>query len=103
MATRSRAIVYYADDEYTEIKEYAASKGLNVSSFLKFAARDYMGSKEVTKGKKTISLSVSNYDELQNYVDIKGLGTIGTFANYAMKGVMSRNQLTQAQSNKGGK
>lgn len=103
MAIRSRVIVYYTDEEYRDLKDFAASKGLDVKSYLKFAAQDYMGCEEATKGKKTIQLSVSNYDELQNYVDVKGLGTIGTFANYAMKGVMSRNQLSRAQSSKGGK
>lgn len=95
---RSRAIVYYDEHDYKDIKEYAKSKGLNVSSFLKFAARDYMGcGAEPKKGKKTISLPISNYEELQNYIDIKCLGTIETFACYAMKCFMNKNQLTQAQ------
>jgi predicted CopG family antitoxin len=92
------------EDLYRELNEAVRPMGFNrVSNLIRRLAVKGIHRDSKSVDRKTIEVSVDNYEEIKGYVGVKRLGDIGVFAAFAMEQYMTRYPLKTVPKSRDGK
>lgn len=89
-------------DIYEALEERGKSEyGLSVSHYARMLLHRALQTEcQREDGKRVYELVLDNADEIESYVEAKRLGSVPTFAGFALEQAMSRAPLTEAQKQK---
>lgn len=87
-----KILITVTEEQHDALERSAAAQGLSrISTLVKSVAiKSVQSDIEPGGNRKTVSVPVTNYRELSDYVDCKKFGSIESFATFAMEQYMTK-------------
>lgn len=86
-----KILVTVSEEQHKALERLADEQGLRVSTFAKsVVAKAAHNSLEGNGGVKSLLVTLTNYDEVKDYVASKKFGSIESFATFAMAQYMAK-------------